>query len=214
MTPTRLWLTSFFVRPLHPSAHAEMDTKDVRLEDIAIQLLASTSTDYRYCSEAILSLPAALYVDRGRKSRISALKMHTQFRFSPATGYVPRNNSPEPAWPGLSGEPSREERLAEQICRQRRIKARQDGKLTKEVEEHYGSPAPLQEEDLTNMEDHSWLTDEDLAANSLTPVSDSPSSLETGLGGGGDDLLIRHLGARFNRSRSFWFGHIRAKSSG
>lgn len=52
---------------------------------------------------------------------ISSLRLHTQFRNSPALGHNARNSSPALAWLNARSEPSREECLAEDISRRRRI---------------------------------------------------------------------------------------------
>ena len=91
---------------------------------IAVQLLATCFTlppEPESCS-----LPAAFYRDRtytkGHSSEtrlISSLRLHTHFRDFPAFGHSARNSSFALAWPDLCSEPFREERLAEEISRQR-----------------------------------------------------------------------------------------------
>lgn len=93
---------------------------------IAVQLLATCFTlppeSERY------SRPPASYRHRSFPSGsssdprlISSLRLHTHFRNSPALGHHARNSSPTLAWPGGRSGPSREERLAEDISRQRRL---------------------------------------------------------------------------------------------
>ncbi|KAK4981255.1 hypothetical protein LTR66_010137 [Elasticomyces elasticus] len=97
------------------------ETTDLLLHLIAAQLLASCYTTSHELAEA--SLPAALYLDRQRGSRlISSLQSQAQYRYSPAAGHQARDTSPAPAWPGLFTGPSREEKLAQQISRQRLVR--------------------------------------------------------------------------------------------
>ncbi|KAF2422419.1 hypothetical protein EJ08DRAFT_725958 [Tothia fuscella] len=86
---------------------------------IAIQLLASCYTTHQI-SLADSTLPSALYTNRAKPPMISALRMHSQYRLSPSSGYHARDTSPAPAWPGLYTGPSPEERLAEALTKKRR----------------------------------------------------------------------------------------------
>lgn len=93
---------------------------------IAIQLLATCFTLPPGSERSSRSL--ASYHSRsfaiGRSPNhkmISSLRLHTQFWNSPALGHNARNSSPALAWPNARSEPSREERLAEDISRRRRI---------------------------------------------------------------------------------------------
>ncbi|KAK5010935.1 hypothetical protein LTR28_006833 [Elasticomyces elasticus] len=52
----------------------------------------------------------------------SSVQSQAQHRYSPAPGHQARDPSPAPAWPGLFTGPSREEKLAEQISRQRLVR--------------------------------------------------------------------------------------------
>ena len=93
---------------------------------IAVQLLATCFTlppESERCPR-----PPASYYDRscpiGPSSDprlISSLRLHTHFRNSPALGHNARNSSPALAWPGCRNSRLLEDRLAEEISRQRRI---------------------------------------------------------------------------------------------
>lgn len=93
---------------------------------IAVQLLATCFTlppESERCSR-----PPASYYDRncliGHSANprlISSLRLHTQFQTSPALGHNARNSSPALAWRGCRYPPLLEDRLAEEISRQRRL---------------------------------------------------------------------------------------------
>lgn len=84
-------------------------------------MLACCYTHYQHPLTS--SIPAALYIDRTRPPQISALRLHSRYRFSPAHGYHPRYPTPVPAWPGLFSGPSREDKLVDAVT-SRRLKQR------------------------------------------------------------------------------------------
>jgi len=105
----------------------DLDRIQVITTMIAVQLLATCFTlpvEPERCS-----LPSAFYYDRAYKKvespdprLISSLRLHTRHRDAPAFGHNARNPSFALAWPDLCSEPSREEHLAEEISKRRRLR--------------------------------------------------------------------------------------------
>ncbi|KAI9881196.1 MAG: hypothetical protein M1830_007174 [Pleopsidium flavum] len=106
------------------------DRIQVLITMVAVQLLATCFTlppEPERCS-----LPSAFHYNRAYKKvessdprLISSLKLHTQHRDAPAFGHNARNPSFALVWPDLCSEPSREERLAEEISKRRRLRQTQ-----------------------------------------------------------------------------------------
>lgn len=106
----------------HPASAAGSEDAafDIFLHFIALQLLASCYT----------LLPASsaegvpLLQQRKGSRLVTALRLHSYRRFSPAAGYHAREPSETLAWPGLYSGPSLEDQAAEIATRQRRLKRR------------------------------------------------------------------------------------------
>ena len=98
---------------------------------IAVQLLATCFT-LSPESERYSRSPAPYHdpncpIRRSSDPRlISSLRLHTQFRNSPALGHNARNSSPAHAWSNVRNQTLREERLAEEISGLRRLRRLQD----------------------------------------------------------------------------------------
>lgn len=185
---------------------------DLTLKDVAMQLLASCSTEFEYHLRST-TLPTALYLSKARTKMISSLKMHSYYRLSPASGYHPRDPSPAPAWPGLTTGPSPEERLAEQVSRRRKLEMLQTSSpdsvhLMRKFSDwsHIG----LAED----MYQPQRISDQVLPDILATPMISPPAIQDEEAEEAGDeleenDLVVKHFGSRLKRSRSFWFGHLR-----
>lgn len=92
---------------------------------VAVQLLATCFT--LPPAPECCSLPTAFYYDRSdsevrppARALTSSLRLHLQYRDSPAFGHTARDSSFALAWPGLHDVPSHEEQLAERVSRRRR----------------------------------------------------------------------------------------------
>ena len=55
---------------------------------------------------------------------VTSLRLHSQYRFSPAAGWHARESSESSSWPGLYGGPSLEEKAAEVASLRRRMEKR------------------------------------------------------------------------------------------
>jgi hypothetical protein len=55
---------------------------------------------------------------------VTSLRLHSQYRFSPAAGWHARDSSESSSWPGLYGGPSLEEKAAEVASLRRRMEKR------------------------------------------------------------------------------------------
>jgi hypothetical protein len=87
---------------------------------IALQLLAACHTFLPASSAS----PIPLFQQRKGPRPVTALRLHSQYRFSPAAGHQARAPSESASWPGLHIGPSVEDRLAERISHQRRLEKR------------------------------------------------------------------------------------------
>jgi hypothetical protein len=180
-------------------------------KDVAIQLLASCSTEFEYHLRST-TLPTALYLSKARSNMISSLKMHSYYRLSPASGYHPRDPSPAPAWPGLTTGPSPEEKLAEQVSRRRKLEMLQTSPDSVESMHKFSdwSHIGLAED----MYQPQGTSDQVVPDSLATPMLSSPAVQDEEAEEAGDeleenDLVVKHFGSRLKRSRSFWFGHLR-----
>jgi hypothetical protein len=84
---------------------------------IALQLLAACHTFLPASSAS----PLPLFQQHKGPRPITALRLHSHYRFSPAAGHQARAPSESTSWPGLYTGPSVEDRLAERVSRQRRL---------------------------------------------------------------------------------------------
>jgi hypothetical protein len=91
------------------------DAFEILIRAIALQLLASCYTILPASSAC--NLP--LFHQRIRARPISALRLHSQYRFEPAAGHHARVPSETASWPGLYAGPALEDALAEVVSRQR-----------------------------------------------------------------------------------------------
>ncbi|OCK82003.1 hypothetical protein K432DRAFT_403323 [Lepidopterella palustris CBS 459.81] len=108
-------------RPFTTSEAAESpEDSEVLLHLIAIQILASCFT----LSHPPSASHMPLYLGKKGPELITSLRLHAQYRFSPAAGHHARNSSRESAWPGLFSGPSIEDRLADEVSRRRLMKKR------------------------------------------------------------------------------------------
>ncbi|KAH0547743.1 hypothetical protein GP486_008404, partial [Trichoglossum hirsutum] len=115
--------------------HPEPDKQEALISLVAVQLLAACFT---LPPEPIPgSLPSSFYYTRWKESSsalptpdchlpdprlISCLGLHARYRHAPASGHHARNPSVVPPWPDLYSGPSREERLADEVCKRRRMR--------------------------------------------------------------------------------------------
>lgn len=91
------------------------------LELVALQMLASCYTSIPGTSAE----NRPIYSQYKGPTTVSALRLHSRARFSPAAGHHARECSESYAWPGLYNGPSIEEQLAERVSERRRLKKRQ-----------------------------------------------------------------------------------------
>jgi hypothetical protein len=122
----------------------ELDKQEALISLVAVQLLAACFT---LPPEPIPgSLPSAFYYTRWKESSppalsgpscnlpdprlISCLGLHARYRHAPAAGHHARNPSVVPAWPDLYSGPSREERLADEVCKRRRLRLQAEVQTT------------------------------------------------------------------------------------
>jgi hypothetical protein len=113
----------------------ELDKQEALISLVAVQLLAACFTLPPEPTPG--SLPSAFYYTRWKESSppalsspkcnlpdprlISCLGLHARYRHAPAAGHHARNPSVVPAWPDLYSGPSREELLADEVCKRRRL---------------------------------------------------------------------------------------------
>ncbi|KAH0542095.1 hypothetical protein FGG08_003475 [Glutinoglossum americanum] len=114
----------------------ELDKQEALISLVAVQLLAACFT---LPPEPIPgSLPSAFYYTRWKESSssalpppschlpdprlISCLGLHARYRHAPASGHHARNPSVVSSWPDLYSGPSREELLADEVCKRRRLR--------------------------------------------------------------------------------------------
>jgi hypothetical protein len=114
----------------------ELDKQEALISLVAVQLLAACFTLPPEPMPG--SLPSSFYYTRWKESSsstlptpnchlpdprlISCLGLHARYRHAPASGHHARNPSVVPPWPDLYSGPSREERLADEVCRRRRLR--------------------------------------------------------------------------------------------
>ncbi|KAI9762749.1 MAG: hypothetical protein M1840_001158 [Geoglossum simile] len=114
----------------------ELDKQEALISLVAVQLLAACFTLPPEPTPG--SLPSAFYYTRWKESSppalssskcnlpdprlISCLGLHARYRHAPAAGHHARNPSVVPAWPDLYSGPSREELLADEVCKRRRLR--------------------------------------------------------------------------------------------
>ncbi|KAF2787879.1 hypothetical protein K505DRAFT_342576 [Melanomma pulvis-pyrius CBS 109.77] len=178
-------------------------SSDALLHLIALQLLASCCTLQRASSAT--SFP--LYQQRGTVRLVTSLKLHSQFRYSPAAGHHARQSSETSSWPGLYTGPSIEDRLAEEVSQRRRFKKRQNDLrsephlaiLTEGKSLGNGwsdAPAPLEGEDTRR------------------PSTSSASSKSASKRGLLSKLMCQTFGFRRSRRRHNFFslGHLPSKT--
>jgi len=94
----------------------EPEPSDVLLYFVALQLLASCFTLRRASSAN--NFP--LCQQQNTIQFVTALRLHSQYRFSPAAGHHARDSSESSAWPGLYTGRSLEDELAESVSKRRR----------------------------------------------------------------------------------------------
>jgi hypothetical protein len=97
-------------------------TFDTLIRLIALELLASCYTLIPASSASHIPL----FQQRREAKRVTALRLHSQYRFSPAAGHQARAPSEATTWPGLY-TPTLEDELAEYVSHRRRL-----GKLDRE----------------------------------------------------------------------------------
>jgi hypothetical protein len=104
------------VKSFHKCTTAPMITADgfeLILHAIALQLLASC---YTILPVTACHLP--LFQQRNRSTPVTALRLHTQYRFEPAAGHHARACSETASWPGLYTGPASEHKAAEVVTLQ------------------------------------------------------------------------------------------------
>ncbi|KAF2876738.1 hypothetical protein BDV95DRAFT_602702 [Massariosphaeria phaeospora] len=104
--------------PLCSLANAPVDESaafDALVYSLALQLLASCYTILQPSSAN--SVPLSQQTRSPR--RVSALKLHSQYRLAPAAGYHARECSETASWPGLYTGPAIEDQLAQNVSRKR-----------------------------------------------------------------------------------------------
>ncbi|KAF1963371.1 hypothetical protein CC80DRAFT_4302 [Byssothecium circinans] len=108
---------------------------DILVHFIAVQLLASCYTILPATSASNLPL-----VQQRRGSRlITALRLHSYYRFTPAVGHHAREPSETSPWPGLYSGQSAEEGMADLTLRQWRL-----GKYNADLQDARRSSAYLE----------------------------------------------------------------------
>jgi hypothetical protein len=90
------------------------DAFEILIRAIALQLLASCYT--LLPASSACSLP--LLHQKRWSTPISALRLHSQYRFEPAAGHHARASSESASWPGLYAGPTLEDALADAVSRQ------------------------------------------------------------------------------------------------
>ncbi|PVI00121.1 hypothetical protein DM02DRAFT_410764 [Periconia macrospinosa] len=98
------------------SASTPSQSFDHALRFIAIQLLASCYT----LLPATSSQSVPLHEQRRRPRVVTALRLHTYFRYAPAAGHHARDPSETTPWPGLYRGPSTEEKFIDTLLRRSR----------------------------------------------------------------------------------------------
>jgi hypothetical protein len=83
---------------------------------IALQLLAACHTFLPASSAS----PIPLFQQRKGPKPVTALRLHSHYRFSPAAGHQARAPSESTSWPGLYTGPTAEDKLVEHVSRRRR----------------------------------------------------------------------------------------------
>jgi hypothetical protein len=111
------------IKHLTASPHSSNPTADdsqrfdALLYFIVVQLLASCYT----LQNASSANNYPLFQQRKSVRLVTSLRLHSQYRFSPAAGWHARESSQSSSWPGLYTGPSLEEKVAEEASLRRRI---------------------------------------------------------------------------------------------
>jgi hypothetical protein len=98
------------------AAFSSHDTFELLAHVIALQLLAACHTFLPASSAS----PIPLFEQRRQPKPVTALRLHSHYRLSPAAGHQARAPSESSSWPGLYTGPSVEDKLAEHVSRKRR----------------------------------------------------------------------------------------------
>jgi hypothetical protein len=210
-----------YLAPLHPVRDTaflnERDSKhlynletidDERLSIycIAVHLLASCYTDLQ-CQ--ITNLPGSLYISKTRPNFISSLRMHAQYRFSPCSGYHPRDSSPVSEWPIINTSPSPEERLLERLTQRREDVVRGRIETMQEcisLNNNKARPSNLarylplrQSAQVDSVRTHRCCSAEQTQLSTDDELEEEP-------------LLVSHFGSsQIMASPKFWFRQIRSR---
>jgi hypothetical protein len=107
------------LKAIHTCTTAPMITAggfELLIHAIALQLLASCYTMLPATSACHLPL----FQQRNRPTPVTALRLHTQYRFEPAAGHHARSCSEAAPWPGLYTGPASEDKATEVVTLQQR----------------------------------------------------------------------------------------------